>query len=370
MEDKHVQISADTRAPRILVALSGGVDSAVAAALMKKSGAEVTGIIMTIYGGEDTPVQTGHKHGCYGPGEAEDVRDAQAVADALGIKLYVFDLKAEYQTAVLDHFKAEYQAGRTPNPCVYCNQRIKLGALLEKASASGIEFDFVVTGHYARTEYDPATGRYRLLRGINHDKDQSYFLSRLSQEQLKKVRFPLGELTKEEVRRLADGLKLPVAEKEESQNFIAGGYRQLVCGEAKPGPILDESGKVLGSHPGVAFFTLGQRQGLGLAAKEPLYVIRIEPEQNAIIVGGKEAVYRSEVLANDLNWISIENLTSSLDVAARIRSGASPVPARIESLGPDRIKVVFNEPQMAPAPGQAIVLYDGEVVVGSGVINH
>ncbi|TFG46392.1 MAG: tRNA 2-thiouridine(34) synthase MnmA [Dehalococcoidia bacterium] len=353
---------------KTLVALSGGVDSAVAAALMKEQDCEVTGIIMTIYGGDDTAVEIGHKHGCYGPGEAEDVRDAQKVADTLGIKLFVFDLKSEYQASVLDHFKSEYHAGRTPNPCIYCNQRIKLGALIEKARASGLDFDFVVTGHYARTDYHPSTGRYRLLRGLNHDKDQSYFLSRLSQEQLKTVRFPLGELTKEEVRRLADGLKLPVADKEESQNFIAGGYRQLVCGEAVPGPILDEAGTVLGSHSGVAFFTLGQRQGLGLSSKDPLYVIRIEPERNALIVGGKNALYQSELLAGDLNWISIESLTSSLDVTVKIRSGASPIAARIEPYGPDKVRVLFDEPQMAPTPGQAVVFYDGEVVVGSGII--
>jgi tRNA-specific 2-thiouridylase len=356
-------------AGKILAALSGGVDSAVAAALMQEQGHQVTGIIMTIYGGDESVVPAGHKHGCYGPGEAEDVRDAQAVATALGIGLRVFDLKAEYQAMVLDHFKAEYHAGRTPNPCVYCNQRIKLGALLDKARNSGLDFDFVVTGHYARTDRETLSGRHRLLRALNHAKDQSYFLSRLSQEQLEIVRFPLGELTKEEVRQLAARLTLPVSEKEESQNFIAGGYRQLMCDEAESGPILDEAGNTLGQHSGIANFTIGQRQGLGIAAKDPLYVIRLEPERNAVIVGSKDSVYRSEISAGDLNWISIDGLHNSICVTARIRSGARPVAAKITpATDGTAVDVVFNEPQMAPAPGQAIVFYDGDVVVGSGII--
>ncbi|MGI2336244.1 MAG: tRNA 2-thiouridine(34) synthase MnmA [Dehalogenimonas sp.] len=354
---------------KVLAALSGGVDSAVAAALMIAQGHQVTGIIMTIYDGEESQVSTGRKHGCYGPGEAEDVSDAQAVATALGIELHVFDLKNEYRDMILNHFKAEYQAGRTPNPCVYCNQRIKLGALLNEARNSGLDFDFVVTGHYAHTDYEPQSGRHRLLRALNHPKDQSYFLSRLSQDQLKIVRFPLGGLTKEEVRKLADQLKLPVSEKEESQNFIAGGYRQLICHEAESGPIRDEAGNVLGQHSGIANFTIGQRQGLGIAAPEPLYVIRLEPEQNAVIVGDKSSVYRSELIAGDLNWISIDKLEESLCVAARIRSSTHPVTAQItpESDGAT-VQVTFQEAQMAPAPGQAVVFYDGDVVVGSGII--
>ena len=354
---------------KILAALSGGVDSAVAAALMKEQGYNVTGIIMTIYNGnEDEALETGKKHGCYGPGEIEDVADAQKIAEALDIELLVVDLKEEYQATVLDHFKAEYHAGRTPNPCVYCNQQIKLGALIEKARLSGLDFDFVVTGHYARTDYYPPAGRYRLLRGLDHSKDQSYFLSRLSQQQLQTVRFPLGEMTKEEVRLLADQFNLPVAIKEESQNFIAGGYRQLICAETRPGPILDESGKLLGQHSGVANFTIGQRQGLGLTSVNPLYVTYIDPGNNTVIVGEKQSLYKQDLKATDLNWISIDHLASQLRVTAQIRSSASPVPAFIIPINNSYVRVRFNEPQMAPTPGQAVVFYDDEVVVGSGII--
>ncbi|XUW99694.1 MAG: tRNA 2-thiouridine(34) synthase MnmA [Dehalogenimonas sp.] len=353
---------------KALVALSGGVDSAVAAALVKESGYEVTGIMMKIYGGEESAVDAHSKHGCYGPGEAADIEDARKVADKLGIRFEVFDLTREYKTSILEHFKAEYCAGRTPNPCVHCNQRIKLGVLIDKARSSGLDFDSVATGHYARVRYDPSSGRYQLLRAIDHSKDQSYFLARLSQAQLKTVRFPLGELPKEEVRGLAERYGLSVAEKPESQNFIAGGYHQLVIQGVAEGPILDEIGERLGTHPGVAFFTMGQRHGLGLSGTEPRYVTAIDPIRNAIIVGGRDSLFHTAVLVEDLNWISVDHLDFGMEVTAKIRSGCSLVKAWIEPFGANQVKIIFENPQMAPAPGQTAVFYTGDVVLGSGII--
>lgn len=353
---------------KALVALSGGVDSSVAAALLKDAGYEVVGIMMKIYSGDEPAAGDHLKHGCYGPGEMEDIEDARKVAEMLGIRFQVFDLSREYELTILEHFKAEYHAGRTPNPCVQCNQRIKLGALIDRAKASGIDFDFVATGHYARVEYHPPSARYRLLRGIDRRKDQSYFLSRLSQEQLKLVHFPLGDLTKEDVRIKAERLGLTVTDKPESQNFISGGYRQLLNQSTEAGPILDETGHVLGTHQGVAFFTIGQRHGLGLIGTEPWYVTNIDAERNEIIVGRRESLFHIGILVDDLNWISIEHLDSGREITAQIRSGAPAAAAWIEPLDSRQIKVTFKEPQMAAAPGQTVVFYEGDVVVGGGTI--
>jgi tRNA-specific 2-thiouridylase len=353
---------------RALVALSGGVDSAVAAALLQDNGYEVTGIMMKIYGGDETISDRTGRHGCYGPGEVEDIDDARKVAERLGIRLEVFDLSREYESEILNQFKADYRAGRTPNPCIHCNQRIKLGVLIDKAQDSGLDFDFVATGHYARVEHNPSTGRYQLLRAIDHSKDQSYFLSRLSQTQLKNVRFPLGELTKREVRGLAERYGLSVADKAESQNFITGGYHQLVNQETGAGAIVDEAGRQLGTHPGVSFFTIGQRHGLGLSGTEPRYVTAIDPIHNAVIVGGRESLFTSTVVVEDLNWISIEHLDRGMVVMAKIRSGSHMVSAWIEPYVTNQVRVTFEESQMAPAPGQAAVFYTGDVVAGSGII--
>ncbi len=338
--------------------------------MLKDAGYEVTGIMMKIYGGDESTGSTRLRHGCYGPGESEDIEDARKVAETLGIRLEVFDLSQEYQATILEYFEAEYRAGRTPNPCVRCNQTIKLGALIDRAKASGLDFDFVTTGHYARVEYHPQSARYRLLRGLDRGKDQSYFLFRLSQEQLRIVRFPLGDLTKEEVREKAQRFGLTVADKPESQNFVSGGYRQLLGHGSEAGPILDESGRVLGIHPGIASFTIGQRHGLGLIGPEPRYVTAIDAERNAIIVGRRESLFRDVILVVGLNWISIERLDSGRETAAQIRSGAPAAAAWIEPLDTRQTRVTFKEPQVAPAPGQAVVFYEGDVVVGGGTLSN
>ena len=253
----------------VIVAMSGGVDSAVAAALLKAQGYEVTGVMMRIWDGE-TPAteQSGH-HSCYGPEDA-DIEDAQRVASVIGIPLHVFDLRNEYRAEVIDYVRREYSSGRTPNPCIRCNSRVKLESMVQKARDAGIAFDCVATGHYVRVEWNEGTQRYLLRKALDELKDQSYFLYSLSQSQLARSLFPIGDFTKDEVRQLAADFNLGVADKSESQDFISGGYTSLVMAEAHPGPILDCSGRVLGEHRGIQFYTVGQRKGLGLPARRPV----------------------------------------------------------------------------------------------------
>jgi len=353
---------------KVVVAMSGGVDSSVAAALLKEKGYQVNGVTMKIWDGEAFPVEGG-RHGCYGPGEEEDIEDARKVAQILGIPFHVFDLRQEYKAEVLDYFCHEYLSGRTPNPCLRCNHKVKFDALLRKTQDSGIDFDYFATGHYARVEYNKSKHRYLLKKAMDLSKDQSYFVSSLSQEQLGRSLFPIGNYTKEEVRKMASDFELGVDNKPESQDFIAGGYSFLVKA-AQPGPILDKQGNVLGEHRGIPFYTIGQRKGLGISSKEPLYVTDIDQEKNAIVVGGKEEVYRDELTASGLNWIAIEKLEQPTKVKARIRYAHNEAEAIITPLNEDKVYVKFKEPQMAITPGQAVVFYQGDVVVGGGTIER
>ncbi len=353
---------------KVVVAMSGGVDSSVAAALLKEQDYEVSGVTMRIWDGEACP-REGMRHGCYGPGEEEDIEDAREVAQTLGIDFYVFDLRQEYKAEVLDYFCHEYLSGRTPNPCLRCNRKVKFDALLKKTRYSGIEFDYFATGHYACVEYNKSKHRYLLKKAKDLSKDQSYFISSLSQEQLGRSLFPLGDYTKEEVRKMASDFGLGVDNKPESQDFIVGGYSSLVE-TAPPGPILDKQGNILGEHRGIPSFTIGQRKGLGISAKEPLYVTDIDPEKNAIIVGSKEELYRDELIASGLNWIAIEELKRPTKVKARIRHLHKEAEAIITPLSEDKVYVKFKEPQMAITPGQAVVFYRGDVVVGEGTITR
>ncbi len=352
---------------RVVVGLSGGVDSAMAAALLQQAGHAVIGAIMRTWDGRPLPDGPG-RHGCYGPGEIEDVAEAERIAAHLGIPLEVLDLSGEYSDLVLAHCTRQYLAGLTPNPCVHCNRMMKFGLIPARLRQRGVAFDRFATGHYAVVEQDPASGRWLLRRGRDREKDQSYFLYQLTQELLAETLLPLGPYTKPEIRRQAAELNLPVAARPESQDFVAGGYGALFTGPERPGPILDEAGRRLGEHGGIRHFTVGQRRGLNIAHQVPLYVLAIDERCDAIIVGPEERLYSSNLEAIQLNWIAIPVLREPRRVEARIRYRHAGAAATVIPASAGRVTVRFDASQRAIAPGQAVVFYDGEVVLGGGII--
>ncbi len=352
---------------RVAVGLSGGVDSAVAAALLGKAGYDVVGVTMRIWDGRPMAEES-HRHACYGPGESEDIEDATQICELLQIPLHVVDLAADYSERVLGPCAQQYASGSTPNPCIQCNARVKFELIPARLRELGIAVEHFATGHYVRVEHDAQRSRHLLRKGRDAAKDQSYFLYRLTQEQLASALFPLGDRLKAEVRELARELGLPVAEKAESQDFISGSYRQLFGADSTPGPITDRDGRVLGEHRGIHLYTIGQRKGLGIAHSVPLYVTAIDEKQNAIVVGTDEQLFRTELVAEDVNWIAVAGIDAPTRLAARIRYRHREQPATLSPLDGDRVQVRFDEPQRAITPGQSVVFYDGEVVVGGGII--
>ncbi len=365
----------DKKKIRVAVGLSGGVDSAVTAHLLLQEGYRVFGITMQTWDGS-VSVLTTERSGCFGPGEIHDIQSARQHAERLGIEHHIIPMAEEYREEILGHFRAEYMAGRTPNPCVRCNRLIKFGGLLRRAAEIGLDFDFFATGHYARVQISPANGRFLLKKGLDARKDQSYFLSHLGQDQLSRCLFPLGELTKVEVRELARQMNwLDLVEKRESQDFIDGGkHDPLFQGcTPRPGAFVDQEGRVLGSHRGIIHYTIGQRKGLGLnTTGEPLYVLRIDEAENTVTVGPREKLLSRRFFARDLNWISIEKPgPEPMRLHARIRQQHQEAPAVVfppREEGDTGLEVVFDEPQLSITPGQTVVFYDGETVVGAGTI--
>ena len=354
---------------KVAVGLSGGVDSSVAAALLKDKGYDVIGVAMEIFDGS-VAVKGAEKHACYGPDEKEDIDSAASVCKNLGIPFHVIDLKKEFGEHVLAYFRDEYLKGRTPNPCVVCNQRLKFGFLLEKAKKAGVDFDLFATGHYARIV--ESNGRFLIKRPADLSKDQTYFLYALTSDQRSRILFPLGEYHKKQVRDIARSFGLVTSDRPESQDFISGGdYTPLFeRGEVKEGDIVDEKGEVLGRHRGIVHYTIGQRRGLGLSSPRPLYVIRIDAEKNRLVVSDREALFSKGFIAKDLNLISIDQLDGSHNVKVKIRLRHEGADAKIFPYKNNKAKILFDEPQMSVTPGQSAVFYTGETVLGGGIIER
>jgi tRNA-specific 2-thiouridylase len=351
---------------KIVVGMSGGIDSSVAALFLVKAGHDVAGVTMKLW--PDAPGFQVKKSACFGPDEAEDIEAARAVCSRLGISHTVIDLAADYEELILRYFREEYLAGKTPNPCVRCNQLVKFGMLPSLIRESGLVFDRFATGHYARIEYNLQSKRYLLKKGVDVRKDQSYFLYRLSQEQLSKTLFPLGGQTKSNVRRIAGEAGLHVHDKKESQDFYAGDLCDIIGQEDREGEIVDRDGRVLGKHTGFWKYTIGQRRGLGIAFPVPLYVVAIDAGENRLIVGTEDETLTRSCVATDCRWIAYEALVVPTSVQAKVRSSAKAVDATISPLPDGRTLVDFASPVSAVTPGQSAVFYDGEIVVGGGVI--
>ncbi len=352
---------------KALIAMSGGVDSSVSAYLIKEQGYDATGITLKLFDGEKD--KSKEKTCC----SLDDIDDARSVCRKLGIPYYVYNFKDSFRENVIQRFISAYENGTTPNPCIDCNRYIKFEKLIRRADE--LDFDYVVTGHYARIEYDEKSGRYLLKKSVDLSKDQSYVLYSLSQAQLAKTLFPLGSMTKNETRQIAEQLGLVNAAKKDSQDicFVPdgdyAGFIERYTGKSYPnGAFVDESGNVLGEHKGIIRYTVGQRKGLGLALPCPMYVKRKDLERNEVVLCRNEALFSKELIAQDVNLISCDKIEKPMRIKAKVRYNQSEQPATAFELPDGRLKVVFDEPQRAISKGQAVVLYDGDIVVGGATI--
>jgi tRNA-uridine 2-sulfurtransferase len=347
---------------KVVVGLSGGVDSSVAAAILHNQGYDVIGLTLWLMKGK-------------GQCCSEGMIDAADICQQLGIPHEVVDIRDVFQTQIVDFLVTGYSAGITPLPCSQCNKTVKFGPMVEYAREKW-ECNLIATGHYAQIRYDDATNRYQLLRAVDRNKDQSYFLYDLSQDLLSAVIFPLGELNKSDTRRIASEYNLKTADKPESQDLCLvesnGSMRAFLDKylAAKPGDIVDTAGKVLGQHDGVHHYTIGQRKGLGIAAAEPLYVIELDAVNNRVIVGDRTKGTQGECTVKHVNWVSIAEPTTPIRAEVQIRYRSQPVPVTVIPLENSRVRLVFDEPQFSITPGQAAVWYEGDRVLGGGIIEQ
>ncbi|MBQ8923535.1 MAG: tRNA 2-thiouridine(34) synthase MnmA [Lachnospiraceae bacterium] len=355
-------------AKKALIAMSGGVDSSVAAYLMVQNGYECTGATMKLYSNDDIAIPKGHT--CC---SLDDVEDARYIASLLDIPYYVMNFSDQFKEKVMDKFINCYENGITPNPCIDCNRYLKFEYLYNRAKELGI--DYVVTGHYAIIEYNNETRRYLLKKSPNTAKDQSYVLYSLTQEQLAHTQFPLGAMNKEDVRHLAEENGFINAKKHDSQDicFVPDGdyisFIEKYTEKIYPkGNFIDKDGNILGKHKGIIRYTIGQRKGLGLSFAEPMYVMNINPYDNTVMLGTNDELFTKELIADDMNWISIEKLTEPMRVSAKVRYRHKEAPATVYPIEGEKIKVIFDEPQRAITKGQAVVLYDSDIIVGGGTI--
>lgn len=347
--------------------MSGGVDSSVAALLLQQQGYDVTGVTLKLH--QNTSCAESEGSCC----SLEDAEDARRVAYKLGIPHYVMNFSDLFNRTVVENFVSEYHAGRTPNPCIICNRHIKFSAMLQRALE--MDFDYIATGHYAKIEKASSTGRY-LLKRAPVAKDQSYVLYSLSQQQLSHTLFPLSDIPKEQTRKLAVEFDLPVAHKSDSQEICFVPDRDYAAFIAnytgrtpQPGNFIDQAGNYLGKHKGILHYTIGQRKGLGVTFGKPMYVIRLDPDRNEVMLGEEGSQFASSLFASDVNYISIENLNSPMRVTAKVRYQAPPAPALLRPCN-GGVQIDFDQPQRSVTPGQAVVFYDGDVVVGGGTIDY
>ena len=352
---------------KVVVGMSGGVDSSVAAYLLKEQGYDVIGVTMQIWQDEEQALQE-ENGGCCG---LSAVDDARRVAQALDIPYYVMNFKQDFKENVIDYFIDEYLDGRTPNPCIACNRYVKWESLLKRSLDIGA--DYIATGHYARIE-KLANGRFALKRSATLAKDQTYALYNLTQNQLSKTLMPVGEYTKDEIREIAERINLPVAHKPDSQDicFLDGDYGDFIEQETgkkiRPGNFVDMEGNILGVHKGIVSYTVGQRRGLGLSLKQPGYVVKIDKEKNEVVIGSNDDLMTDTLYGDQVNLMSIAAVENGMRLLAKVRYNHRGAPCTVQMTGEDKIQVRFDEPQRAVTPGQAVVFYDGDYVAGGATI--